>query len=185
MNNPIRISFLNDSNANSLNDLRREMDHFFDHFWKFPVSRGSTETHFVPACDVEEEETHYLLTLEMPGISKDDVKVEILEDQMIVSGERKLSKKSRESGNRYTERRFGKFQRSFALPLGIDSTKIEANYQDGILHLFVPKAEAAKPRQIRINAQSESGLLSKYLGQAKTEKGGASLSSEYKAEKIA
>jgi len=132
-----------------VSDLRREFDRLFDD-WTSPAPRGlRTESTFVPACDVEEGEDHFLLTLEMPGMKRDDIKLEVNDDQLTISGER-----------RYSERRFGKFQRSFALPPGIDTTRVEANYQDGILRIMVPKAESSKPRQIKIGSGKEEQLSS-------------------------
>ncbi|WP_158247353.1 Hsp20/alpha crystallin family protein, partial [Pseudomonas sp. FW306-02-H05-AA] len=78
-----------------------------------------------------------MLSLEMPGIPKDDIKIEIADNTVTVSGERRAEDKKKENGAWYGERRYGKFQRSFTLPAGIDSNKVEANYQDGVLQLIV------------------------------------------------
>lgn len=136
---------------NPLADFRREMDTLFDDF--FSPTTGSwrdTEATWTPACEVAEEAGHYMLSLEMPGIAKDNIKIEVADNTVTVSG----------------ERRYGKFQRSFTLPAGIDADKIEANYQDGVLSLMVPKAESAKPRQIKIGT-STSGFFGKFLGDSR------------------
>jgi len=68
----------------------------------------------------------------------------------------------------YSERRFGKFSRSFALPVGVDTGQVEASYQDGILQILVPKAESAKPRQIQIsNGIGASSFLGRFLNKSK------------------
>jgi HSP20 family protein len=147
------------------------MDRLFDDFWTPSTSKAAqAETQFTPACEVEESEGHYFLNFEMPGVSKDDVQVEFLGNQLIVSGERKNSRKTKEQGSWYSERQYGKFQRTFTLPTGVDPEKIEANYTDGVLSLMIPKAESAKPRQIKIGSNSNVGFFGKFLGQAKSEK---------------
>lgn len=145
-----------------LADFRREMDGLFDDFFS-PTLRVQKETNhtWAPACEVAEEDGHYMLSLEMPGISKDDIKIEMADNTVTISGERRFENKSAW----YGERRYGKFQRSFTLPAGIDTDKIEANYQDGVLHLLVPKAESAKPRQIKIT--NGSGFFGKLLGDSR------------------
>lgn len=144
-----------------ISDFRREFDRLFDD-WTTPSSRGlRTDQTYVPACDVEEADDHYLLTLEMAGIKKEDIKLEVNDGQLTISGERRHEAKQKQEGQWYSERRFGKFQRSFALPAVIDADRVEANYQDGILRVVVPKAESAKPRQIQITSGS---LSSKFFG---------------------
>jgi HSP20 family protein len=156
------------SGLGPLSELTREMDHFFEDFWAQP-SRAlkPIEGVWSPACDVEEKKDHYLVTLEMPGISKDQIKIEALDDQLVVSGERKFERESREGETRYTERRFGTFQRSFALPSGVSAEQVQADYEDGVLRILVPKVQAAQPKQIKIGERS--GLFGSLLGPSKPE----------------
>jgi HSP20 family protein len=143
-----------------LTHLNREMDRLFDDFWAPQWS---------PAYDIEEAEDHYLLSLELAGVSKDQIKLEVLDDQLVISGERRLER----------------FQRAFTIPAGVDADKVEANYQDGMLRVYVPKAESAKPRQIRITNGSSTGFFGKLLGSSKKDSEGTRLSSEANPEKIA
>lgn len=148
-----------------LTEFRREMDRLFDDYWS-PTSgdsRREMESEWNPACDVAEAENHYLLTLEVPGIPKEQIKLEVIDNQITISGERTAEEKKREPGSWYTERRYGKFHRTFSLPAGVDAQKVEANYQDGILKVYVPKAESAKPRQVKISNGSSSGFFGKLL----------------------
>ena len=149
-------------------EFRREFDRLFDD-WLTPTTRGlRTESHFVPACEVEEQNDHYLLTLEMAGVKKDDIKMEAMDNQIVISGERRNETRQKDDELAYSERRFGKFQRTFALPAGVDVNQVEANYQDGVLRIVVPKAESAKPRQIKINgASGTSKFFGKFLSQSK------------------
>jgi HSP20 family protein len=136
--------------------LLREFDRAFDD-WVFPNGAHGlrAEQEIVPACEVEEANDHFLLTIEMPGIKKDDIKLEVHEGQLTVAGERRMENKQTQDRAWYSERRFGKFQRTFALPRGVDFDKVEAAYQDGILHIVVPKAESLKPRQIKIGTGAD------------------------------
>ena len=148
-------------------DFRREFDRLFDD-WLTPSRGLQTESYFVPACDVEEQDDHFFLTLEMAGVKKDDIKMEVIDNQIVISGERRNETRKRKDGQAYSERRFGKFQRAFALPVGIDASQVEANYQDGILCIVVPKAESAKPRQIKITNDSfGSKFFGKFLSHSK------------------
>lgn len=138
--------------------LRREMDRLFDDFWSTP------QNEWQPACDVEESPDHYLLSIEMPGVSKDQIKLEVVDNQLTISGERFHDNKKKDGSVWYSERRFGKFHRSFTLPAALNSEKVEASYQDGILKIYLPKAESAKPRQIQIGTGSGLSFLDKLKG---------------------
>ena len=137
-----------------LAELRQEMDTLFDDFWSSPgsVSRrgAATNAGWCPTCDVAENKDHYLVTLDVPGVPKDQIKIEMHDNVLTVSGERKSEARENTEGGRYIERHYGSFFRSFSLPIGVDSTKVEADYKDGVLKLYVPKAETAKARQIKI-----------------------------------
>src|SRR5580700_2050891 len=107
---------------------------FFDEINKNWV----TEMDFHPACDIEETELHFLMSLDVHGVSKNDIQVEVKEDQLVVSGERKKENK----GEGTSERVYGKFSRIVQLPNGLNAEKIEAHYQDGVLTITIPKSEA-------------------------------------------
>jgi len=175
-------------NLNPLWDLRREMDKLFDDAWGLTQNKTDrADFDWSPTCDVEENDDHYLMTVEMPGIPKDQIKIECVDNQLTISGERSYSTKNKEDGYRYSERRYGKFYRSFALPAGVNADKVEANYEDGVLHLYVPKAESTKPRQIKISNGSGTGFFGKLLGQSspnsRGEKEGVHSSNDHVGEK--
>jgi HSP20 family protein len=152
------LSFLRNP-WSTTSEFRREFERLFD-------DDAAPQT-FVPACEVEDCQDHYLLTLEMAGIRKDDIKLEIEDGQLTVSGERRHETSQREESQWYSERQFGKFHRSFAIPAGIDTGKVEASYQDGILRVTIPKAESAKPRQIKIANSAGGSKFDKLLSQSK------------------
>jgi HSP20 family protein len=113
--------------------------------------KRENKTTFNVACDVEETGSHYLMSFDLPGISKEDVKIEVVDNKLTVSGERKSEKKDDKNNHYVTERHYGSFQRSFTLPSTIDASHVEASYKDGVLQIALPKAESAKPRQIKIS----------------------------------
>lgn len=133
-------------NAGLLNPLRG----LYDSQKEFERSFGSVDAGFVPACDVEENDSEFILSFDLPGIKKDDVKIEIHDQRLTVSGERKWESKKSDQTKYSIEKSYGRFERSFTLPTSINSEKVEARYEEGILKLSLPKTEVAKPRQIRI-----------------------------------
>jgi HSP20 family protein len=142
-------------------NLFTDLDRLFDD-WA-PVRRSFAElSQVMPPSDIEESENYYLITVELPGVKKDEIRIETLDNQITISGERKSETSEKEKSNRvFSERRYGRFERSFSVPTSIDVDKIEANYQDGVLKIMAPKAESSRPRQIKIG---ESGAGSKFFG---------------------
>ena len=144
--------------------LLNEVDDMMDTLL-VPMTTFKRETQsFNPACDVEETHTHYLMSFDLPGVSKDDVKIEVVENQLTISGERKALEKKDDKNNRHVaERYYGSFQRVFTLPSTIDAAKVEATYKDGVLQIALPKSEAARPHQIKIS-EGKGGIFSKLIG---------------------
>ncbi len=129
---------------NGLSELQSEMDRFFSSH----TERGDNE--LSAPCDIEENESHFILSFDLPGVSKDQINIELNKNQLTVTGERKneIEDKTRHR----TERSYGKFVRSFTLPSSIDSERIEADFKDGVLTIAVAKLAAAKPRKIEIGS---------------------------------
>lgn len=107
--------------------------------------------HRHPAVDVLESKDAYLIRAELPGMKRDEIKVEVKDGNLVLSGETRAEKPAEGVEYRHVERVAAKFWRSFALPESVKPDRIEATYKDGILEIRVPKAEEAKPRQIAIN----------------------------------
>ncbi len=128
-----------------LTDLNRALSPFNTMF-DFGLERN-IEKLWKPNVDIHEEENHWLLSVDVPGIPKDDIKVDVHEGQLVISGERTTKKETKG----YSGKRFGKFERRFNLPERIDVSKITASYTHGVLELTVPKEEKAKPVSININ----------------------------------
>ena len=104
-----------------------------------------------PAMDVLESKDAYLVRAELPGMKKEDIKVEVKDGTLTLSGETKTEKPVEGVEYRHVERIASKFWRSLSLPETVKQDSIEATYKDGILEIRVPKAEEAKPRQIEIS----------------------------------
>ncbi len=104
-----------------------------------------------PPTDIYETKDEFVFKLEVPGLAKDDVKIELNNSTLSITGERKEDKDVNKEDYHRMESYSGKFCRSFALPKNIDSKKVSARIKDGILELRVPKAEEAKPKSIPID----------------------------------
>jgi HSP20 family protein len=143
-----------------LHSLQRDFDRLFEVTTRDPkLDKDNSEVVFQPAVEMEETESHYLMNVDLPGVAKKDIQIELKNNQLHIWAERKNEKKT----PNYSERYYGKFHRVFTLPEGLESEKIEAQYQDGVLSLAVPKAEASKPRQIKIT-EGKSSFFGKLIG---------------------
>jgi len=105
--------------------------------------------------DVYEDEHNVTLKIEVPGIDEKDIDVRIENNTLTVHGERKFEK---EENFRRVERQYGSFTRSFTLPNTVDSEKVSANYDKGVLKITLAKKAEAKPKQIKVNVGSEKAL---------------------------
>lgn len=111
---------------------------------------------WVPAVDVFEDKDSVKIIAELPGVSRDDVKLSIENNVLTIRGEKKQeAEENTERVHRY-ERTYGSFERAFALPNSIDTDKIEADHADGILTISIPKAEKARPREIPVRSAGKS-----------------------------
>ncbi|TBR61746.1 heat-shock protein [Westiellopsis prolifica IICB1] len=135
-----------------INSLQRQLNRLFDE--NFTPSRlledGSVK---VPAAELQETEKAILLKLEIPGIEAKDLDVQVTEEAVYVSGERKSETKTEEKGYTRSEFHYGKFQRVIPLPARIQNTNVTAEYKDGILNLTLPKTEAEKNKVVKVNLE--------------------------------
>lgn len=135
----------------------------------FLTPTSASSVNFQPSCDVKETKDHYLVSFDMPGVKKEDIKIEVQGNELIISGERHREMRDQEGEyNLRLERSYGKFERTFTLPATIAADKIEAHYENGVLNVALPKAETAKGRTIQIQS-GQGGLLSKLLDSKKTQ----------------
>jgi len=131
-------------------DVRSVFNDLFDENFGRSSAQPSMSKWY-PAVDVLESKESYLIRAELPGMKREDIKVEVKDGTLVLSGERKSEKPAEGVEYRHAERVAAKFWRSFSLPETVKQDAIEATYKDGILEIRVPKAEEAKPRQIEIS----------------------------------
>jgi len=107
---------------------------------------------WVPSLDVWETEHDVVYAFDLPGLTEDEISIEVADDTLTVAGERR--RVTEEQGDRFFryERRYGSFSRAVGLPAGVDDAKIVASYANGVLEVRVPKPEEAKPRRIQLGA---------------------------------
>lgn len=105
---------------------------------------------WTPSVDISETEGEYQIQVEIPDVKKEDVKVTLEDGVLTIQGQRKQEQE--ESGTKYhrIERSYGSFARTFSLPDVIETDKVRAEYKDGVLHLYLPKSEKAKPKAIEV-----------------------------------
>jgi HSP20 family protein len=103
-----------------------------------------------PLVDITEDEKEYIVKAEIPEMKKEDIKINVHDDVLAITGERQYEKE--EKGKKYhkVERAYGSFMRRFTLPVDADGSKVSAEYKDGILNVHLPKSEKAKPKAIEI-----------------------------------
>lgn len=105
---------------------------------------------FKPSVNTREGEYAYHIEVDLPGVKKDDIDVDIKDDILTISGQRKTKKEVKEKDYYKMESSYGKFQRSFTLPDNIDTENIEANSKDGVLEVVIPKMERSKKETKKI-----------------------------------
>jgi HSP20 family protein len=160
------------SNGSPFTFMRRfaeEMDQLFEDFglqtgWHMPrlLTRGREflrrETGFVPAewspkVDVLEREGQFVIRADLPGLSKDDIKVEVHDDLITIQGERHQEKKEEREGYRYSECSYGSFCRAIPLPEGIQTSKATAQFRDGVLEIAMPAPAPTEKKARRLEVR--------------------------------
>ena len=134
----------------SLINYHNEIDHLLNSVYG-KKAETNNECLICPNVDIEEFDTSYSLHLELPGVGKKDININIKENILTIDGKKKSGKDSKSDKYYHSERVFGKFRRTFHLPDLVDRNKIEAVFNDGVLSISIPKLEEALPKQIEVN----------------------------------
>ena len=108
---------------------------------------------FSPPMDVQETDEAYIVEADIPGIKKEDVKIEVRDDVLTISGDRKSEHEEKREDYDRVERQFGSFRRTLSIPGGFSHEGVEAKFEDGVLRITLPKPEEAKPRRIEVKAR--------------------------------
>jgi len=132
----------------TLNRLQNEFNRIFEDFGLQTSNPETWLKHYQPRSEVSEDSEAYYIKLDIPGIPKEKIKIEVIENQLKVSGEREEEKKGSQAQS--SEIFYGSFVRSFLLPHGINSEKIEAHYRDGVLTIKVLKGPQTQTHQIPV-----------------------------------
>lgn len=148
-NTPVLWRNFANSPFREFSGFNKVMDRMMEDFnARRPLTSGTDG--FAPLCEIKEDKTAFYFKFEMPGIPKDQIKINLEENLLTVSGERKEEKKEEDKYHRTSEFSYGSYTRSFAFPSPVDAEKSMATYDHGILSLTVPKATSTRSRQITI-----------------------------------
>ncbi len=141
--------------SRELDTLQSEFNRLFD---VFSGSRPDARTHrWVPAMDLVEADEHLVLRADLPGMKRDDVNIDVKDNLLTISGERRSEEEQRADGYYRVERAFGSFSRSLTLPKGVDADAISADFTDGVLEVRIPKPEERKPHRVAIGGAAVDG----------------------------
>jgi len=140
--------------ATELGTIQNEMNRLFNTFFDQPAPAGrggAPSRRWIPAMDLVETADQYVLRADLPGLSDDDVNIQLEDNVLTISGERKTQHEHQEEEGYYRiERAFGSFARSLTLPEGVDPDRVQAQFDRGVLEIRIPKPEQKKPRQVQI-----------------------------------
>ncbi|WP_413290595.1 Hsp20/alpha crystallin family protein [Bdellovibrio sp. HCB337] len=150
-------------------DFLSRFENFFNDFERdyFSKERSSVEKtldtplEYSPEVDIEESENVFMISVDLPGLKKDEIRVDVNKSKLRIYGERR--RETKEEENTYFERVHGRFVRNFTLPQSIDTEKIEAHFEDGVLKVVLPKKEIAAPYKVKVETGSLKGLLNRFL----------------------
>ncbi|NWF61963.1 MAG: Hsp20/alpha crystallin family protein [Fischerella sp.] len=132
-----------------IENLQRQMNRLFDRLMPSGDGGGAGIT-FVPSAEMEETDDAVHLRLEIPGLEAKDLDVQVMEDSVAISGERKSQTKVEEKGIVRSEFHYGKFERVIPLPTHVQTDKVQAEYKNGILTLTLPKSEEDKRKVVKV-----------------------------------
>ncbi len=152
----------------AFDSLRREIDRLFESAstnpWALPLSRSAFALDLPwgrpgawainPAVDISEKENEFELSAELPGLTEKDVEVKLSNGSLVIKGEKSEEREEKDKNYHLSERRYGSFRRSFAVPEGVDSGKISAKFANGVLKVTLPKSAEAQAKEKKIEVKS-------------------------------
>lgn len=139
-----------------ISTIQSEMNRLFNSFFDTPTGAGGNggngaTRRWIPAMDLVETTDDFVLKADLPGLREEDVAIEVEDNVLTISGERKSEHEDRKEGYYRVERAYGRFSRSLTLPEGVDPESVTASFAHGVLEIHVPKPEAKKPRKVAIS----------------------------------
>jgi len=145
--------------ARELQTIQQEMNRLFGVLDPREGGDGGTMRRWIPAMDLTEEGDQFVLRADLPGLQDEDVNIEVEDNVLTISGERKAENEDRKEGYYRVERAVGRFSRSLTLPEGVDPDRIEAQFENGVLTVRIPKPAETKPRRVAIGVGERSRTL--------------------------
>ena len=149
-------------NNSSSNDLFSDFDRLFENFLTPAVAGRRSEMGFRPQCDIEETDSHFLASFDLPGMKESDINIEVKDNTLYIAGERERKQEAKDDMYRVYERAYGKFYRAFSLPENVDKEAIEANYENGVLQIALPKTKKEEAKKINIGT-TKDGFFKKLV----------------------
>lgn len=158
-----------------MNTIQNEMNRLFNTYFEAPSpsGQGSTARRWIPAMDLVETGDQFVLRADLPGLNEEDVNIELEDNVLTISGERKAEHEERKEGYYRVERSSGAFSRSLTLPEGVDPAGVHAKFDRGVLEVSIPKPEQRKPRKVAINVGG-GGSAPKTIDGSETQAGAGS-----------
>jgi HSP20 family protein len=147
--------------ARELGSLQNEMNRLFSSFFDVPGAAGDAgaRQRWIPAMDLVETDEHFVLRADLPGLRQEDINLELEDRVLTISGERRAGHESREGDYHRIERAVGTFSRSLTLPEGIDADAVQADFDNGVLEVRIPKPEERKPRRLTIGIGDQPATI--------------------------
>jgi HSP20 family protein len=146
-----------------LNTIQNEMNRLFNTFFDTPspapTGTSGAVRRWIPAMDLVETGDDFVLRADLPGLSEGDVSIELEDNVLTVSGERKAEHEEKKEGYYRVERSWGSFSRSLTLPEGVDPEAVKASFDRGVLEIRIPKPEQRKPRKVAISLGGETKTI--------------------------
>ncbi|HEX8975156.1 MAG TPA: Hsp20/alpha crystallin family protein [Solirubrobacteraceae bacterium] len=141
--------------ARELGPFQSEVNRLFSTFFDTPTNAATGQNgglrRWTPAMDITEAEGEYVLKADLPGLTEKDVNIEVQDNVLTLSGERRFEHADRQGGYRRLERGFGTFRRTLTLPEGVDAEAVKASFDHGVLEIRIPKPEQRRPRKVQIS----------------------------------
>lgn len=147
----IRFHPFSQDPSRGLTDVQTQMNRLFENILGQPTP-SRMERLWAPAADMYETENDVVISAELPGLNEKDIHLSITGDVLTIRGERQWTDDAQDARHHRRERWFGKFERTFSLPMPVEISQVKATYRDGVLTVKLPKAEETKPKEIKIDA---------------------------------
>jgi HSP20 family protein len=147
--------------ARELQAIQQEMNRLFGSAFDAQggLGNGGGGSRWIPPMDLVEDDEHFVVRADLPGVEEKDVSVELEDNVLTISGERKSDTEQRKEGYYRIERAYGMFSRSLTLPEGVDAEGIKASFANGVLEVRIPKPEERKPRKVAINVGGSAPVI--------------------------